>query len=162
MEAVLGLLYIAWMICYWVQLFLGFGTAYRYTKKGGDNGLALFGWMFVFNCAAFIPGLGFFFWNKTRKNQLGQGLNGESGQVDQPIQQPRAIAEEAAIAESSYRMPEEADAAGPTFSSEVNDDKLTCLSCGRSLPLDSKFCEYCGSSLGDSSAVNGSVTSSDA
>jgi hypothetical protein len=63
---VLILLYIAWYIVYAVQLFLAYGTAYRYTRRGGDNGVALFGWMLLFMLAAMIPGLGFWLWSRSR------------------------------------------------------------------------------------------------
>ena len=49
-----------------IQSFLGIGTAYRKTKYGGDNGVALWGWMIVFSIAAFIPGLGIYLWNKNK------------------------------------------------------------------------------------------------
>ena len=48
------------------QSILGYGTAYRFTKKGGDNGIALFGWVVVFSIAAIVPGLGFYIWHKYR------------------------------------------------------------------------------------------------
>ena len=55
-----------WRICMVVQMFLAYGTAYRYTKRGGDNGVALFGWMFLFGLAAIIPGLGFYLWKQSQ------------------------------------------------------------------------------------------------
>jgi hypothetical protein len=45
-----------------VQSILGYGTAYRLTKKGGDNGVALFGWMIVMTLASMVPGLGIYLW----------------------------------------------------------------------------------------------------
>lgn len=59
-------LYIVWYIIVFVQELLGMGTAYRKTKAGGDNGVALWGWLFVFSLAAAIPGLGYYFWRKYR------------------------------------------------------------------------------------------------
>ena len=47
-----------------VQGILGYGTAYRLTKANGDNGLALWGWLFVMNLAALIPGLGIWLYIK--------------------------------------------------------------------------------------------------
>ena len=49
-------------ILYLVQSFLGFGTAYRLTKRGGDNGVSLFGWLILMNLAAGIPGPGIYLW----------------------------------------------------------------------------------------------------
>ena len=51
-----------WQLTVTVQMFFAYGTAYRLTKKGGDNGVALFGWFFVLYLASLIPGLGIYFW----------------------------------------------------------------------------------------------------
>jgi len=59
-------LVIIWYIVIIVQGFMGIGTAYRLTKMGGDNGLALWGWMFVMELAAIVPGLGIYLWWKYR------------------------------------------------------------------------------------------------
>ena len=56
-----------WYIAYVIQIFFSYGTAYRYTKNGGDNGVALFGWMLVFMLASIIPGLGIYLWHKSKK-----------------------------------------------------------------------------------------------
>ena len=53
-----------WFAVFIYQVCLGYGTAYRLTKMGADNGTALFGWIFVTGLAAIIPGLGFYIWNK--------------------------------------------------------------------------------------------------
>lgn len=60
------LLSFAWYIIVVVQSFLSFGTAYRLTKNGGDNGISLFGWMFILEFASAIPGLGIYLWQKYR------------------------------------------------------------------------------------------------
>jgi len=65
MDLLLSLLFFAWLIIWIIQLYLGLGTAYRHTKRGGDNGFALFGWMFLFELAAFVPVLGWYFWKKS-------------------------------------------------------------------------------------------------
>jgi hypothetical protein len=65
----MGLLLILWWLCYAVQMFLSYGTAYRKTKYGGDNGVALFGWFIVCNLAALVPGLGYYLWNKSKELQ---------------------------------------------------------------------------------------------
>lgn len=59
-------LFVVWQITIVLQMFFGFGTAYRLTRDGGDNGASLFGWLFAMNLAAIIPGLGFYIWNKYR------------------------------------------------------------------------------------------------
>ena len=58
------LIYLLWSLCTMVQGFMGYGTAYRLTKRGGDNGIALFGWMLACGLAAMIPGLGIWLWVK--------------------------------------------------------------------------------------------------
>ena len=60
------LLFIWWAIII-VQSFFAYGTAYRLTKKGGDNGVALFGWLLLMNLAASIPGLGIWLWLRHRE-----------------------------------------------------------------------------------------------
>lgn len=55
---------LVWQIFTVVQMFFAYGTAYRCTKRGGDNGIALFGWFIVFGFAAWIPGLGLYLWLK--------------------------------------------------------------------------------------------------
>jgi len=53
---------ILWGIITTVQSFMAYGTAYRLTKSGGDNGVSLFGWMLLMSLAAMIPGLGIYLW----------------------------------------------------------------------------------------------------
>ena len=52
-----------------VQQFLGYGTAYRLAKKGGDNGVSLFGWLLVVGLASAIPGLGIYLWYRYRDQE---------------------------------------------------------------------------------------------
>ncbi len=61
-------LLVIWQITVAVQTIFGYGTAYRSTKNGGDNGVALFGWLIVYSLAALIPGLGIYLWYKSREN----------------------------------------------------------------------------------------------
>jgi len=65
MEILIILFAVLWVIVAYIQFFLALGTAYRATKLGGDNGVALFGWLLVYGLAAYIPGLGFYFWKKS-------------------------------------------------------------------------------------------------
>ena len=55
-----------WYVIYIVQIFFAYGTAYRLTKRGGDNGVALFGWILLMTFASIIPGLGIYLWTKNR------------------------------------------------------------------------------------------------
>ena len=60
---------ILWYIITGVQELLSFGTAYRLTKRGSDNGVALWGWLFVLGLASLIPGLGIYLWYKYRHEE---------------------------------------------------------------------------------------------
>lgn len=83
MEFLLGFIIFAWGCCYWVQFFMGIGTAYLYTKRGGDNGVVLCGWLLVFGCAATVPGLGIYLWDKAKKEM---GKPKKADQIVQPAQ----------------------------------------------------------------------------
>ena len=62
------LILVVWLILFYVQVFLSYGTAYRKTKKNGDNGVSLFGWMLVYYFASIIPGLGIYLWKKSKED----------------------------------------------------------------------------------------------
>jgi hypothetical protein len=49
-----------------VQGILAYGTTYRLTKNGGDNGVSLFGWTIVIGLASAVPGLGIYLWFRYR------------------------------------------------------------------------------------------------
>ena len=71
---VIAIILFAWYVVWIVQAILGYGTAYRKTKAGGDSGVALFGWMIVFcSLVPIVPGLGFYFWKKS-KNEPTQSI----------------------------------------------------------------------------------------
>ena len=58
---------VIWYIITIIQIFLGYGTAYRKTKANGDTGTALLGWLlFYAYLAANIPFLGFYLWKKNK------------------------------------------------------------------------------------------------
>ncbi len=59
-------LYFLWYAITAIQTLLSYGTAYRLTKKGSDNGVALFGWFLVLGLASLIPGLGIYLWYRYR------------------------------------------------------------------------------------------------
>ena len=65
-------IFFLWMVVVCIQEILSFGTAYRLTKNGGDNGVALWGWFFALGFASLIPGLGFYLWHKYR-DPYGEG-----------------------------------------------------------------------------------------
>lgn len=64
-------LFVIWWIITVLQGFFGYGTAYRLTRDGGDNGVSLFGWLILMGLAALIPGLGFYLWHKSRDWDTG-------------------------------------------------------------------------------------------
>ncbi len=60
------LLYL-WYIITFVQECFSYGTAYRLTKRNGDNGVSLFGWMIALTFASMVPGLGIYLWYKYKE-----------------------------------------------------------------------------------------------
>ena len=77
----MGLLLLLWQITITAQVFLSYGTAYRLTKTGGDNGVSLFGWLFLLSLASLIPGLGIYMWHKYRYLETGYGYQSYEGQT---------------------------------------------------------------------------------
>jgi hypothetical protein len=67
MEYIGIIIAVIWYVLIIVQGFLAYGTAYRATKRGGDNGVALFGWMLVYGLAALIPYLGIYYYKKSKE-----------------------------------------------------------------------------------------------
>ena len=62
-------MFFLWRILVVIQTIFSYGTAYRLTKRGGDNGISLFGWLFVLGLASLIPGLGIYLWFKYREEE---------------------------------------------------------------------------------------------
>jgi len=71
-----------WYIMVIAQTFFGYGSAYRLTKKGGDNGVALWGWMFLMGLAALIPGLGIYIWVKSKDEDDGYNISRNAANAD--------------------------------------------------------------------------------
>lgn len=65
-SVIINLLIYAWCVLCVIQSYLAYGTAYRHTRDGGDSGVALWGWLIVFNLAALIPGMGIYLWHKSK------------------------------------------------------------------------------------------------
>lgn len=119
--ALISLILLLWEIVYLVQIFFSFGTAYRFTKRGGDNGIALFGWMLLFNFASVVPGLGFYFWWKYRDAKPNPNHT-ESANSVVPV----------------------GEAAHENASACEEQKVLLCRACGKPLPAEGHFCEHCG------------------
>ena len=121
-------LLILWYIAYGVQILLAYGTAYRLTKKGGDNGISLWGWMFLLNLASAIPGLGFYLWSKYRDDNkiVDSGLGAEGYEIRYDRLTSR-------ISELEKQIP----------------DTKNCPYCSGSINKNSAFCQFCGGNVGD-------------
>ena len=118
-------LLVLWYICWIVQTFLAYGTAYRLTKQNGDNGVALCGWLMVFSLAAAVPGLGFYLWHKYKQpvqTQPIQGPYGNQGYGYNP--------------QSNYAQPQQ-PAYPPAGGAGL------CRGCGSALS-GSQYCSGCG------------------
>lgn len=108
---------IVWAVLYYIQIFLGYGTAYRQTKANGDNGVSLFGWIIVYcSLAALVPGLGIYLWSKSKKNQQPYGAQAfaqtQYGQqyAQQPVPQQygQQVSQTAPFAQQQVAQPVQA------------------------------------------------------
>lgn len=61
---IIGIVICIWFVLFIVQAILAYGTAYRCTKKGNDNGFGLFIYLIGFTFAALVPGLGLHYYIK--------------------------------------------------------------------------------------------------
>ena len=98
-------LLIGWAIIYVLQSFLAFGTAYRCTKYGSDNGVGLFIYLIGFGFAALIPGLGLHYYIKhlSPKVIIQQQAQPQIIRVVQPPQQqPQDVTVRAEMQQSRY------------------------------------------------------------
>ena len=126
------MLIFAWICIILYQCFLGYGTAYRLTKEGGDNGVALFLWVFAMSLAAIVPGLGFYLWHKYRN-------------IDVPEDE---LAKAAGVTPAKAKPSKRANA--PLFGKSKRNKKqdvkntITCPKCGREFDAIFKVCSGCG------------------
>jgi len=116
---------IPWYIITIVQSFFAYGTAYRFTKKGGDDGVALCGWSIVFGFASFVPGLGIYLWYKY-KNDPKYNTNYYT-YTPPPV----------------LRFP--IDYAGKA---EESEETMPCPFCGKQISKGQAYCQYCGGMVG--------------
>ena len=95
--------------------------------------------------SAIVPGLGIYFWDKTRKEEQEAKKRMEPA----PTAQPQIIyITQAAPQEVASAIETEVPSVSASVKSEApSEPKLACPKCGHDLPLDSKFCEYCGAPL---------------
>jgi len=116
---------ILWYIVYLVQFFLNYGTAYRLTKYGGDNGLSLWGWFFVLSLASIIPGLGVYLWFKYTEENMSTGYDNDD--------RVTSLSNELREAKNQINM--------------LKADVKTCSACDTKITKDSIFCKSCGVNL---------------
>ena len=119
-----GILWILWYICIIVQSLLSYGTAYRLTKKGGDNGISLWGWMTLLNLASAVPGLGIFLWFKYRN--IAQN---NQYYYEQQYQQPQQY--------QQYQQPQQYPPAQYPL-------RTVCQNCGGQYNPEHGSCPHCG------------------
>jgi hypothetical protein len=122
--ASLGILGILWYVCIIVQVFMSYGTAYRLTKKGGDNGISLWGWMIVLNLASAVPGLGIFLWVKNRKTPQNNQYD-----YDQQYQHPQQY--------QQHQQPQQYPPAQYPL-------RTVCQNCGGQYNPEQSSCPHCG------------------
>lgn len=98
------ILLIVWAIIYVLQSFLAFGTAYRCTKYGSDNGVGLFIYLIGFGFAALVPGLGLHYYIKHLQPKIiiQQQQQPQVIRVVQPSQQPQDVVVRAEMQQSRY------------------------------------------------------------
>jgi len=120
---VLLTMYVLWMIVGVVQSFLAYGTAYRATKRGGDDGVSLFGWMLLFGVASLVPGLGIYFWYQYREEPGGNKYPAAGVPAGQRVDGRNAGNREEAV---------------------------PCLLCNEHITESQKYCQHCGGSVADS------------
>ena len=120
-----------WYISIGIQNLLNYGTAYRLTKAGGDNGASLFGWFFLLGLASLIPGLGIYLWYKYKDS-------------DADYYQPYSGS--GAGSNNIHQTPSWAKNPDPESYVLVDDseDEIVCSRCNTAQSADRVFCRQCG------------------
>lgn len=93
----ISVLLIAWAIIYALQAFLAFGTAYRCTKYGSDNGVGLFIYLIGFGFAALIPGLGLHYYIKHLQPKIIIQQQQQQPQVIRVVQPPQPQSQDVTV-----------------------------------------------------------------
>jgi len=108
-----------WYAIYLVQVIFSYGTAYRYTKNGSDNGVALWGWMLLCSLASAIPGLGLYLWYKSREDSY-----------------------------NNRNVPKSNTTYGEnTYVFEKREETKKCPLCGEEIIKRQGFCQFCGGNV---------------
>ncbi len=180
MEDIVIILLFAWGVLYWIQIALGYGTAYRLAKTHGDNGVSLFGWaLLVAALASYIPGLGIYLWYKYREDPMPMrewGKGSASQQAASASARPcpscgKPLPPDGRFCEycgerfdviapaSTEASPDKGDGSANTASAPAENAQLRCPSCGSVLPEDSVFCENCGAKISSQADSSGAASS---
>jgi len=132
---------VLWYLITIVQVFFAYGTVYRLTKAGGDNGVALFGWFLVMQLASLVPGLGIFLWlrYKDSDREIRYVPPHSQGTFVPPHSQGTFIPPSSQEAPAT---PPLSATAVPT-ASQAGAEK-TCGDCGTKNPVNGHFCIHCG------------------
>jgi len=127
LAVILGIFLLFWYICFFIQLILSYGTAYRFTKRGGDNGVVLWGWMLALSFASLIPGLGFYLWHKNKEvRNSSQYQQPQNQQPQNRFSQPYS---------SNYQVSNQ---------DQATQGSLMCPNCARTITGSIADCPYCG------------------
>lgn len=126
------ILIVLWQLTVAVQAILNYGTAYRLTKNGGDNGVSLFGWFFLLSFAALVPGLGIYLWYRYKDVDLNQQYSYDNSSSTNT--------------NTIHQTPKWAKDPGPQDYVFVEDseDDVACPRCGIKQRADRSFCIQCG------------------
>ena len=115
------------------QCLLGYGTAYRLTKEGSDNGVGLFLWIFAMTLVAIVPGLGFFIWNKYKN-------------IDVPEDKFAADTTKTPLSTQPTKTKRASIFGGGSKKKKAQNvpKTITCEKCGREYDAFYKVCSGCG------------------
>ena len=120
----------AWICIAVYQACLGYGTAYRLTKQGGDNGTALIGWLLVTGLAALVPVLGFYLWTRYKNIDVPEDtLAAAVGASTKPA---------GAFKNGFF------GGRNKTKKNQKTDSTITCKKCGKVYDSFYQVCSGCG------------------
>ncbi|MCL2670472.1 MAG: hypothetical protein FWF10_00345 [Clostridiales bacterium] len=134
MEFLLYILSFAYAIVVFLQTFMAYGSAYRMTKREGDSGVALFLWLFVFNLAATIPGLGIILWKRSK-----------TWESPPPIyRKPANPMPSTQVGASGANAPSGQKNAHRSVTPKIEDVQCYCPLCETKQLTGRKYCYKCG------------------